>query len=133
MSENDQWKDKLTTEQYAVMRQKGTEEPFTGKLLHNKEQGVYSCAACGNKLFSSETKYSSGPLDPNTGWPHFWEPLSDQSVKLTPDNSHGMQRTEVTCAVCDSHLGHVFPDASQPSGKQYCVNSIALDFKKNGA
>jgi peptide-methionine (R)-S-oxide reductase len=127
----DEWKGKLTDDQYAVLRQKGTEPPFSGAFLHNEARGTYSCAACGNPLFSSETKFDTGPLDPNTGWPHFWDPINDKSVKLASDDSYGMQRTEVTCAVCGSHLGHVFPDAAQSSGKQYCINSIALDFKKN--
>ncbi|MBS3051662.1 MAG: peptide-methionine (R)-S-oxide reductase MsrB [Candidatus Aenigmarchaeota archaeon] len=116
----DDWKKKLTPEQYRVLREKQTERPFTGKLLDNKEKGAYVCAGCGNELFSSETKFGSG-----TGWPSFYEA---KNVKLVEDNSHGMHRTEVVCAKCGGHLGHLFNDGSQ--GKRYCINSCSLDFKK---
>lgn len=125
----DKWKDKLSPDQYSVMRENGTEPPFSGKFLHNEEQGLYSCAACGNELFLSETKFNTGPLDPNAGWPHFAQPINEKSVVLKEDNSYGMSRMEVRCAVCDSHLGHVFPDGSQESGQQYCINSVALNFQ----
>lgn len=128
---DDEFKKKLSPEAYAVLREGNTEAPFTGKLLHNSEAGTYRCAACGNSLFSSETKFDSGPSDPNSGWPHFWKPISNDSINLVDDNSYGMQRTEVTCAICGSYLGHVFPDPKPPSGKQYCINSVALDFKKD--
>lgn len=115
---------KLTPEQYHIMRQKGTEAPFTGKFLHNKESGTYTCAACGVALFPSDTKFDSG-----TGWPSFYDVATKGAVKLEADNSHGMRRTEVICANCGSHLGHLFDDAyDQPTGQRYCINSCALDF-----
>lgn len=124
-----EWRNELTREQYAVLREGGTERAFTGELLHNKEAGVYTCAACGNELFSSETKFDSG-----SGWPSFWDPMYSGHIELHEDTSHGMRRIEVTCARCGSHLGHVFDDAPQtPTGQRYCVNSVALQFKKNGA
>lgn len=124
MSDTD-WKAKLTPEQYAVLREKGTEAPFTGALLNNKADGTYTCAACGAELFSSDTKFDSG-----SGWPSFYDVMNNKNVKLTEDNSHGMQRVEVQCANCGSHLGHVFPDGPKPTGQRYCINSLALDFKK---
>lgn len=120
------FKKKLTKEQYAVMREGNTEAPFTGKLLSNKETGDYTCAACGVELFGSETKFDSG-----TGWPSFYDVKNNKNVRLVEDTSHGMQRVEVRCANCGSHLGHVFKDAPQtPTGMRFCINSCALDFKK---
>lgn len=121
----DKWKEKLTPEQYKVLRQKGTEAPGSGKLLHNKETGVYTCAACGAQLFHSSRKYDS-----HSGWPSFDEVMNDTSVVLLPDDEHGMHRVEVQCATCGSHLGHVFDDGpADTTGKRYCINSLALDFK----
>jgi peptide-methionine (R)-S-oxide reductase len=123
---DDEWKKKLTPEQYAVLREKGTEAPFTGKLLENHDTGDYKCAACGNVVFKSGTKFESG-----SGWPSFYDPANTEAVKLVPDNGHGMSRTEVVCANCGSHLGHVFDDAPQtPSGQRFCINSCALNFDK---
>ncbi len=118
-----EWKEKLTAEQYEVLRQKGTEAPFSGKYVHEKASGMYTCAACGNPLFSSDTKFDSG-----TGWPSFDDALPG-AVKFFNDASHGMERTEVICARCNSHLGHVFNDGPTSSGKRYCMNSVCLDLQ----
>lgn len=122
---DEQWKKKLTPEQYAVLRQKGNEAPFTGQLLHNYKTGKYTCVACGHELFHSDTKFESG-----SGWPSFYDVATKGVVNLKEDNSSGMHRVEVTCANCGSHLGHVFNDApDQPTGMRFCINSCALDFK----
>lgn len=123
--DDEELKKRLTPEQYRVLREKHTESPFSGKFLHNKESGMYSCAACGAELFPSDTKFDSG-----TGWPSFYDVATKGAVRLEEDRSHGMTRTEVVCANCGSHLGHLFPDAyGQPTGQRYCINSCALDFK----
>lgn len=125
---DEEWRKRLTPEQYHVLREKGTEAPGSGKLLYNKESGAYMCAACGAVLFMSDTKYDSN--DPGlAGWPSFSEVAGSGAVDLHDDNSFGMHRTEVLCARCGSHLGHLFEDASSPSGQHYCINSAALDFK----
>lgn len=121
----DEWKKKLAPEQYHVLREKGTEMPFTGKLLHNKENGMYTCAGCGSELFSSGTKFDSG-----TGWPSF-DNANMGNVELKKDFSHGMTRTEVICRKCRGHLGHLFDDGPTFTGKRFCINSCSLDFRKN--
>ena len=126
MSKSEQeWKQTLTDKEYRVLRQKGTDPPFSGEYVHQKGNGIYVCAACGNELFSSEVKYDSG-----SGWPSFWEPLSEENVELKSDASHGMRRVEVVCSRCGGHLGHVFDDGPQPTGKRFCINSTSVRFQK---
>ena len=119
------WKKKLSPEQFSVLREKGTEQPFTGKLLGNKEKGMYACAGCGAELFSSGAKFDSG-----TGWPSFDEPANTKNIELKNDFSHGMNRAEVVCKKCGGHLGHVFDDGPTRTGKRYCINSCSLGFRK---
>ena len=126
MTENNQkWKEKLSEEQYHVTREKGTERPFSGDLYHCQDKGTYQCVCCESDLFLSDTKFDSG-----TGWPSFWKTISESAVKENVDVTHGMSRTEVLCAKCDSHLGHVFPDGPEPTNLRYCINSVSLIFAK---
>lgn len=120
-----QWKEILSPEVYHIARQKGTERQWTSKFETSKEIGTYYCAVCGNSLFKSDTKFESG-----CGWPSFYEPISKASIIYTPDNAHGMNRTEVQCGRCKSHLGHVFEDGPPPTGLRYCINGVVLDFDK---
>ena len=117
-----EWRQRLTPDQYAICRQKGTERPFSGQYASTEESGHYHCSACGERLFSSIAKYDSG-----SGWPSFYDGLSDK-IKTETDNSLGMARTEIMCAKCGGHLGHIFNDGPQPTGQRYCVNSVSLDF-----
>lgn len=121
----DEWKKLLSPEVYYVARQKGTERPWTSKFENSNEVGTYYCAVCGNALFKSDTKFESG-----CGWPSFYQPVSKGAIIYTPDNSHGMKRTEVQCGRCKSHLGHVFDDGPPPTGLRYCINGVVLDFEK---
>jgi peptide-methionine (R)-S-oxide reductase len=122
---DEQWRERLTSEQYYVTRQKGTEPAFTGQYWNHKGQGVYKCVCCGQELFGSDTQYDSG-----SGWPAFWAPTGEGQVRTEEDSSHGMQRVEVSCSGCDAHLGHVFDDGPRPTGLRYCINSAALDFEE---
>ena len=122
---DEQWQEHLSSEQFLVTRKAGTERAFTGKYHDHHEKGMYKCVCCGLELFRFSEKFDSG-----TGWPSFWEPVSQENVTEKADHSHGMTRTEVLCSKCDAHLGHVFPDGPQPTGMRYCINSVSLDFEE---
>lgn len=121
----EEWKKVLNPEQYRILREKGTEAPFSGKFYLHSDKGVYVCAACGAELFTSDTKFDAG-----CGWPSFFQAIDSTKITYTKDTSHGMIRTEITCSKCGGHLGHVFDDGPQPTGLRYCVNSASIDFKK---
>ena len=121
-----EWKAQLTPEQYRVIRMKGTERAFTGEYNSGKDKGKYRCAACSSPLFASETKYDSG-----SGWPSFWAPVDGEAVRYQEDSSHGMHRTEVLCAACEAHLGHLFEDGPEPTGQRFCINSVSLVFERD--
>ena len=123
-----EWRDLLTPEQFHVLREKGTERAFTGSLYNNHSDGLYHCGACDAPLFKSDAKFESG-----SGWPSFFEPVSQNAVELHEDRTYGMRRVEVTCGTCGSHLGHVFPDGPNPTGQRYCINSASLGFKPDGS
>ena len=122
---DDEWREELSPDQYAVLRRQATEPAFSGEYVHVKDDGMYHCAGCGAALFSSDTKFESG-----TGWPSFYEPAVAEAVEVREDRSHGMVREEVVCARCGGHLGHVFPDGPRPTGLRFCINSCALDLEK---
>ena len=123
---DEHWREVLSEEEFRVCREQGTEAPFSGKLLHNKQTGVYACTCCQAPLFQSDNKYDSG-----CGWPSFDAPIHSEAIRYLEDLSHGMVRTEIRCAVCDSHLGHVFPDGPQTTGERFCVNSVSLIFNNS--
>jgi peptide-methionine (R)-S-oxide reductase len=122
---DEEWRQELTPEQFHVLREKGTERPFTGEFVHNKKTGTYTCGGCGAELFASDVKFDSG-----TGWPSFTKPVEEGKIELRPDNSLFMRRTEVVCGTCGGHLGHVFNDGPAPTGQRYCINSCALGFEE---